>query len=184
MIDPKELKTLSDILALVLEDQPGQSASALEALRVRARRSGITGGALKNLFVSIANDPPPPAPSSSGSSRGRTTGRPEGAAPAPRARSGKATTAEVQAAHVRIAQLAADVRSLDLQLRSAQAGNESLRAELDATRQARADAQSSLHRFEHVRSGQRMRAALLGGMAGGAIVLGAMVVLGALGVAL
>ena len=179
MIDPKELKTLSDILALVLEDQPGQSASALEALRVRARRSGITGGALKNLFVSIANDPPPPLRSGA-----RTASRPETAGPAPRARGGKAATAEVQAAHVRIAQLAADVRSLDLQLRSAQASNESLRAELDATRQARADAQSSLHRFEHVRSGQRMRAALLGGMAGGAIVLGAMVVLGALGLTL
>ncbi len=177
MIDPKELKTLSDILALVLEEQPGQSASALEALRVRARRSGITGGALKNLFVSIANDPPPPSRSGARA----TAARPDGTGPTTRARGGKAAIAEIQAAHVRIAQLAADVRSLDLQLRSAQAANESLRAELEATRQARADAQSSLHRFEHVRSGQRMRAALLGGMAGGAIVLGATVVLGALG---
>lgn len=64
-IDPKELKILSDILALVLEDQPGQSATALEALRNRAKRNATTGGALKNLFQTIAEDPEkqrPPAP--------------------------------------------------------------------------------------------------------------------------
>ncbi len=173
-IDPKELKTLSDILALVLEEQPGSSASALEAIRVRARRSGITGGALKNLFVAIANDPPPSA------SRSRNV-RADAAGASSRGRTVRSAGAEVQAAHVRIAQLAADVRSLDLQLRSANAANASLRAELDATRQSRADVQSTLHRFEHVRGGQRARAALLGGMAGGAMVLGAMVVLEALG---
>lgn len=48
--DPKELKILSDILALVLEDQPGQSATALEAIKNRARRNNMTGGALKTCF--------------------------------------------------------------------------------------------------------------------------------------
>lgn len=54
-IDPRELKTLSDILALVLEDQPGGSEAALDALRRRARRDGTTGGALKNLFRQVAS---------------------------------------------------------------------------------------------------------------------------------
>lgn len=55
-MDPKEIKILSDILALVLEDQQGQSDSALEALKARARRDGVTGGALKNLFQTLAPD--------------------------------------------------------------------------------------------------------------------------------
>ena len=148
-IDPKELKTLSDILALVLEEQGGQSSAALEALRVRARRSGITGGALKNLFVAIANDPPAKA----------------------------RAAAEVQAAHVRIAQLAADVRDLDLQLRTANASAATLQAELDATRQAYAHAQSALRRIERVRTEQRGKMALIGGMAGGGIVLVCVLVL-------
>lgn len=174
-IDPKELKTLSDILALVLEEQAGQSQSALEALRARARKNGITGGALKNLFVSIANDPPPPARTAA--SRARADGTPA------RAARGKAASAaaEVQAAHVRIAQLAADMRSLDLQLRTANASVASLQAELDATRQARAQAQASLRRLETSRHDQRAKAALLGGMAGGVIVLGALLALRAAG---
>lgn len=53
-IDPKELKTLSDILALVLEEQSGESAAALEALRRRARHDHVTGGALKNLFREVS----------------------------------------------------------------------------------------------------------------------------------
>ena len=157
-IDPKELKTLSDILALVLEDQAGQSSSALEALRARARRNAITGGALKNLFVAIANDPPPVA------AKGRTAVK-DGTAPkAPR---GKSAAAEVQAAHVRIAQLAADVRNLDLQLRTANASAATLQAELDATRQAYAHAQSVVRRMEKAGSDQRGKMALVGGMAGG-----------------
>jgi hypothetical protein len=51
--DPKEIKLLADILALVLEDQPGQSTSALETIRRRAQASRITGGALKNLFLRL-----------------------------------------------------------------------------------------------------------------------------------
>jgi hypothetical protein len=171
-LDPKELKTLSDILALVLEDQAGQSASALEALRARARRSAITGGALKNLFVAIANDPPPP----------KTRAKEPGATPA-KAPRGKAASAaaEVQAAHVRIAQLAADVRTLDLQLRTANASAATLQAELDATRQAYAHAQSALRRVESARSDGRGRTAVLCGMAGGVIVLVCVLVLHAAG---
>ncbi len=166
-IDPKELKTLSDILALVLEDQPGQSSSALEALRFRARRSGITGGALKNLFVAIANDPPPPK------ARAVKEGAPT------RAPRGKAASAaaEVQAAHVRIAQLAADVRNLDLQLRTANASAATLQAELDATRQAYAHARSALRRIETARVDQRGKTALMCGMAGGGIVLACVLIL-------
>ena len=130
-IDPKELKTLSDILALVLEDQPGQSASALEAIRARARKNAVTGGALKNLFVAIAPNPPAQA------------------APAPRAtrtRTPKAATgspAEMQAARTRISQLTADLNRLDLELREAVSRNESMRSELNLTRRARAEAQQA-----------------------------------------
>ena len=174
-IDPKELKTLSDILALVLEEQAGQSQSALDALRARAKRSGITGGALKNLFVAIANDPP--------KGRKTDTAAAAAAARAPKAKAGSAA-AEVQAAHVRIAQLAADMRSLDLQLRTANASVAQLQAELDATRQARAQAQASLRRMETSRHDQRAKAALLGGMAGGVIVLAALLVLHAAGLSM
>jgi hypothetical protein len=126
--DPKELKTLSDILALVLEDQPGQSATALEAIRARARRNAVTGGALKNLFVAIAPNPPR-------------------AAAASRPRTAKAAgTPELQAARVRVSQLTADVGRLDLDLRGATARIEALRSELNLTRQARAEAQQALLR--------------------------------------
>ncbi|WP_428376227.1 hypothetical protein [Lichenicoccus sp.] len=130
-IDPKELKTLSDILALVLEDQPGQSANALEAIRARARKNAVTGGALKNLFVAIAPNPPAPNPS---------TQR------APRSRSAKtaAGPAEMQAARTRISQLTADLNRLDLELREAGSRNESMRAELNLTRRARAEAQQAM----------------------------------------
>ena len=132
-LDPKELKTLSDILALVLEDQPGGAASALEAVRARARRNNITGGALKNLFVAIAPNPPAPgAAKLSGTSRPR----------APRA--GSAAATEIQAARTRISQLTADVNKLDLDLRGASARIEALRSELHLTRQARAEAQQAL----------------------------------------
>ncbi|MBS1102305.1 hypothetical protein JK202_04625 [Gluconobacter sp. Dm-62] len=49
--DPREVKILSDILALVLDEQPGHAASALERIRQMARRDSVTGGALKNLFI-------------------------------------------------------------------------------------------------------------------------------------
>lgn len=56
-LDPREIKVLADILALVLEDQPGSSEAALEAVRRKARQNRITGGALKNLFQSMAAHP-------------------------------------------------------------------------------------------------------------------------------
>lgn len=68
-LEPREVKVLADILALVLEDQPGSSAVALETLRRKARQSRVTGGALKNLFQSIAAHPPEKAV-------GRTASRP------------------------------------------------------------------------------------------------------------
>ncbi|WP_323990463.1 hypothetical protein [Nguyenibacter sp. L1] len=124
-LDPKELKILSDILALVLEDQPGQSANALEAIRNRARRNGTTGGALKNLFTAIAPNPP-----------ARAQPRPR----APRA----AGAQEMQAARARISQLTESLNKLDLDLRSARARNEELRSQLYLTQQARAESQAAL----------------------------------------
>ncbi len=55
-IDTAELRLLANIIALVMDDQPGQSAAALEALRRRAAASGVTGGALKNLFERLATE--------------------------------------------------------------------------------------------------------------------------------
>ncbi|MBB2167589.1 hypothetical protein HLH36_04330 [Gluconacetobacter aggeris] len=128
-LDPKELKILADILALVLEDHPGQSANALDAIRNRARRNGMTGGALKNLFTAIAPNPPqrpPPRPRAS------------------RAASGAAATEEMQAARTRIMQLTESINRLDLDLRSARARNEELRSQLYLTQQARAETQAAL----------------------------------------
>lgn len=56
-IEPRELKALSDILALVLDDQPGGAAAALEAVRRRARHDSVTGGALKDLFRLVSTVP-------------------------------------------------------------------------------------------------------------------------------
>ena len=55
-LDPKDVRILSDILALVLDEQPGQAIAALETIRSRAKRHNMTGGALKNLFMSLAVD--------------------------------------------------------------------------------------------------------------------------------
>ena len=59
-LDPRETKTLSDILALVLDDQPGPAAAALDRLRQRAGADRVTAGALKNLFVRLAGLPDAP----------------------------------------------------------------------------------------------------------------------------
>lgn len=64
-IDATELRLLSSILALVLDEQPGQAAAALDTLRRKAAHSRITGGALKNLFEHVSAQAvatPPPAP--------------------------------------------------------------------------------------------------------------------------
>jgi hypothetical protein len=128
--DPKELKILSDILALVLEEHPGQSSNALDAIRNRARRNGMTGGALKNLFTAIAPNPPPRA-----QPRPRATRAPAGAAGA---------GVDMQAARVRISQLTESVNRLDVDLRNARARNEELRSQLYLTQQARAETQAAL----------------------------------------
>lgn len=123
--DPKELKVLSDILALVLEEQEGQSVAALNALRSRARKSGTTGGALKNLFVAIAPNPPPRAK--------------------PRPRATKAESGpDLLAARQQIVTLTNNLRQMDLELRNARARLESVRSELFQTQQSRAEIQSKL----------------------------------------
>ncbi len=55
--DPREAKIFADILALVLQDEPGPSAVALDTLRRKAQQNRVTGGALKNLFQSITGKP-------------------------------------------------------------------------------------------------------------------------------
>lgn len=55
-MDPKHIKTLADILALVLVDQPGESMAALEAVRRRAKHDGVTGGALKEMIQQLSQD--------------------------------------------------------------------------------------------------------------------------------
>lgn len=54
-LDPRETKILSDILALVLDEQHGASENALNAIKQRATRNSTTGGALKNLFTRLIN---------------------------------------------------------------------------------------------------------------------------------
>jgi len=137
-IDPKELKILSDILALVLEDQAGQANNALEAIRARARRNKTTGGALKNLFVAIAPEPP-----------ARAAPRPR----ATRATAG-ASAADMQAARTQIRTLTENIRQLDLDLRMQRAENASLQSQLVLTQQARAETQAALM---SVRSGAPSR---------------------------
>ncbi|GBR50366.1 hypothetical protein AA106555_0185 [Neokomagataea thailandica NBRC 106555] len=56
-LDPREIKILSDILALVLDEQSGTSEAALAALKLRAARNEFTGGALKNLFMGLTAHP-------------------------------------------------------------------------------------------------------------------------------
>lgn len=54
-LDPKELRLLADILALVLDDEAGQAQAALERLRERARKQDISGGSFKNLIITLAD---------------------------------------------------------------------------------------------------------------------------------
>jgi hypothetical protein len=138
-IDPKELKILSDILALVLEDQPGQSSNALEAIRTRARRNQTTGGALKNLFIAIAPNPPQ-----------RPAARPRAT------RAGTATSTDMQVARAHIAQLTESLNRLDLDLRSTRARCEALRSELQITQQARAETQAALQSVRASRPTKRI----------------------------
>ena len=125
--DPKELKVLSDILALVLEEQEGQSVAALSALRSRAKKSGMTGGALKNLFVAIAPNPPARAKPRAT----RTTKTTE-------------SSADTLAARQQIVTLTNNLRQMDLELRNSRARLESVRSELFQTQQSRAELQSKL----------------------------------------
>ncbi|CUW47523.1 MULTISPECIES: hypothetical protein [Novacetimonas] len=133
-LDPKELKILSDILALVLEDNPGQSENALAAIRTRARKNQMTGGALKNLFAAIAPNPPPrPAAKPRAARSGRTSA---------------AAAREIQDSHARISEMADSIRTLDDELRNARKLNEKLRSELLLTQQARAETQTTLAQIQ------------------------------------
>ncbi|MBV1834697.1 hypothetical protein [Novacetimonas pomaceti] len=159
-LDPKELKILSDILALVLEDHAGQSENALAAIRARARKNQVTGGALKNLFQAIAPNPPKrPAPKPRAPRGGRTSA---------------AAAREIQDSHARISELTDSIRKLDLALRDSRASNDALRFELYQTQQARAETQAALsqiqaHPVASARTGRRstlMLALTIGTLAG------------------
>lgn len=122
--DPKELKVLSDILALVLEEHSGQSANALEALKSRAKKNSMTGGALKNLFLAIAPNPPKPKAT-----------RPR--APRASAKTNANTANDASSAtRSQITKLTESLNKLDIDLRTVKAKNDSLKIELYHTQQA------------------------------------------------
>lgn len=127
-LDPKELKILADILALVLEDETGQSANALEAIKKRAKKNTVTGGALKNLFYSVANNPPKKENNSSSRTRKNST-----------------PSDDLIKARSQITTLTQDINRLDTLVRSLRIQNESLRSELLLTQQSRAEIQSLLY---------------------------------------
>lgn len=129
-LDPKEVKLLSDILALVLEEQQGQAVAALETLRRRAQRNSTTGGALKNLFQVISADP----------SRAQPTDRRRSSTT--RARAEKQEMPDSYRTQLR--EMADSINRLDRDLRSITAQNESLKAQLYLTQQSRAELQTHL----------------------------------------
>ncbi len=87
----------------------------------------MTGGALKNLFVAIAPNPPPRAkPRTS-----RTTKPAE-------------NSADTLAARQQIVTLTNNLRQMDLELRNSRARLEAVRSELFQTQQSRAELQSKL----------------------------------------
>ncbi|GBR46619.1 hypothetical protein CSR02_07000 [Acetobacter pomorum] len=149
-IDPKELKILSDILALVLEDQPGQSATALEALRNRAKRNATTGGALKNLFQTIAVDPAKAKPARASRSRA----------------SSKTQTDMSETYRAQLQELRNNIVSLDRKLRSASAQNETLKSELYLTLQARAEMQAQMAQIQSFSQYQRRMTIVIATLAG------------------
>ncbi|QNT79618.1 hypothetical protein [Entomobacter blattae] len=112
-IDPKELKILSDILALVLEEQSGQSLNALEAIKNRARKNKVTGGALKNLFVALAPNPPKPPPR-----KPRNT-----------ASTAKSTDSS-PSSRAQIAKLTDSLNRMDIELRTTKARNDAMKMRL------------------------------------------------------
>ncbi|MGD7069174.1 hypothetical protein [Acetobacter sp. AAB5] len=154
-IDPKELKILSDILALVLEDQPGQSATALEALRSRAKRNATTGGALKNLFQTIAADPEKAKPARASKTRASS-----------RASATKAQTDMSDTYRAQLQELRNNIVSLDRKLRSANAQNETLKSELYLTLQARAEMQAQMAQMQSLGQYQRRMTIVIATVAG------------------
>lgn len=154
-IDPKELKILSDILALVLEDQPGQSATALEALRNRAKRNATTGGALKNLFQTIAEDPEKAKSARPGKTRANS-----------RASANKAQADMSETYRTQLQELRNNIVSLDRKLRTATAQNETLKSELYLTLQARAEMQAQMAQIQSFGQYQRWITIIIATLAG------------------
>ncbi len=155
-IDPKELKILSDILALVLEDQPGQSATALEALRNRAKRNATTGGALKNLFQTIAADPEKAKPVRASKTRANS-----------RSSANKAQQTDVSETYrAQLQELRNNIVSLDRKLRTATAQNETLKSELYLTLQARAEMQAQMAQIQNFGQYQRRLTIVIATIAG------------------
>ena len=138
-IDPKEIKILSDILALVLEENPGQSSTALETLRRRAKRHQMTGGALKNLFQTLATNPSKAQEASRSHSRGKNTR-------STRAKQQADSAAETH--RVQLQEMRDNISRLDYQLKTITAQNASLKHELDLTRQSRAELQTRIAESE------------------------------------
>ncbi len=54
-LEAADLRQLSGIIALLLDEQPGQAAAALSALRRKAAHERISGGGLKLLFERLAS---------------------------------------------------------------------------------------------------------------------------------
>ncbi|GBR58826.1 hypothetical protein AA18889_1812 [Acetobacter senegalensis DSM 18889] len=154
-IDPKELKILSDILALVLEDQPGQSATALEALRNRAKRNATTGGALKNLFQTIAEDP-----------EKAKSARPSKTRANSRTSASKAQADMSETYRAQLQELRNNIVSLDRKLRTATAQNETLKSELYLTLQARAEMQAQMAQIQNFGLYQRRITIVIATIAG------------------
>ncbi|MBR2124459.1 MAG: hypothetical protein IJ934_04720 [Acetobacter sp.] len=132
-IDPKEIKILSDILALVLEEHPGQSSTALETLRRRAKRNNTTGGAIKNLFQVLATNPSKAREASSASSRSRNSTRAK-----------QQAASDTDTYRTQLQEMRESISRLDYKLKTVIAQNASLEHELDLTRQSRAELQSRI----------------------------------------
>lgn len=138
-IDPKEVKILSDILALVLEENPGQSSTALETLRRRAQRNNMTGGALKNLFQTLATNPSKAQEASRSHSRGRSTRS---------TRAKQQANSDADTYRTQLQEMRDNINHLDRQLKTVMAQKASLEHELNLTRQSRAELQAKIAETE------------------------------------
>lgn len=126
-INSKELKILADILALVLEEQEGQSQNALQTLKKRAKKDMVTGGALKNLFNTIAINPP----------KQKNTNKPKAET--------TDTTIKLLHARTQLTKLTNTIDDLDATIKSLQRHNETLRSELILKQKSRVELEAALY---------------------------------------